>query len=615
MEMKCSNCNDIIKSSNLTLSCSHFLCSNCLSRKLLEQKFQPLSSKNIVELTCSCEGKITVPFKGCLENITQPVIVNNKSKKGSHKCFYHKEFKANIFCKDCKKFICKKCQNDEKNPGNNHSNHSIITPGKYQKTMNNIKKNLRFKTFDQCMKFIDAKQDEIIRDFNEKCDKSKKIVEDIFNKIKEIQKNYNLRIEHQKNNLKNIFSIIRQVYNSFYSELEIKDDKIDFPSYEFVSKLNYQISNITCNSINFKEFEEISSALNKIDNSHYYNIKFDFSKINYKESDKINDNEGIIVLCPLKCIENSFACGTEKGKIKIYTKNSEDYEYNESGSWNNDKEYSEKEEKINSITSLIEPNKMENILISGSTDKSLRIFTVIQNENKCKIIKEKEFLNNGIILDIFQLSDGRIAYSSSDKRITILEFDSDTKKFSQTIEINNSNVGFEKCLSEIQIFENDENNKQLISGGINGILKKWDISSGKLVEKIKLKNQKLITCITIINSHKLAIGTEEGIIIIFDFFEQNGYKTINAHDKKYINALCFSEYNQNLFSCSKDKTIKIWNLENLKCTNTLQNQHDKNINDIILNGNSLISCSIDETIKIYNIEGYENDDNKYNDFV
>ena len=35
----------------------------------------------------------------------------------------------------------------------------------------------------------------------------------------------------------------------------------------------------------------------------------------------------------------------------------------------------------------------------------------------------------------------------------------------------------------------------------------------------------------------------------------------------------------------------------------------------ILNGNSLISCSIDETIKIYNIEGYENDDNKYNDFV
>ena len=620
MEMKCSNCNDIIKSSNLTLSCSHFLCSNCLSRKLLEQKFQPLSSKNIVELTCSCEGKITVPFKGCLENITQPVIVNNKSKKGSHKCFYHKEFKANIFCKDCKKFICKKCQNDEKNPGNKHSNHSIITPGKYQKTMNNIKKNLRFKTFDQCMKFIDAKQDEIIRDFNEKCDKSKKIVEDIFNKIKEIQKNYNLRIEHQKNNLKNIFSIIRQVYNSFYSELEIKDDKIDFPSYEFVSKLNYQISNITCNSINFKEFEEISSALNKIDNSHYYNIKFDFSKINYKESDKINDNEGIIVLCPLKCIENSFACGTEKGKIKIYTKNMEDNEYAESGSWSIDKDPS----KTESITSLIEPKKMDNILIAASSDKKLRVLTISNNNNKCTISSvKKEFDNNGIILDIFELNDGRISFSTSDGRIKIWNLNEEYN-YNKIIEIKNKDVGFEKCLSEIQIFENDENNKQLVSGGgninkneKNGVLKKWDINSGKLEEALLFDNTKSITCITIINNHKLALGSDEGIIIIYDSFNKGGITTIIGH-KNYINSMYYLNTNHTLFSCSKDLNIKIWNLDSLQCINTLKKQHTSNIYDIILCNNDLISCSNDHYVNIYTIDdtGDNNDANEenYDDF-
>ena len=161
-----------------------------------------------------------------------------------------------------------------------------------------------------------------------------------------------------------------------------------------------------------------------------------------------------------------------------------------------------------------------------------------------------------------------------------------------------------------------------MSGGINGILKRWDISSGKLEEKIQFEKQNLLTCITIINNHKIAIGSEEGFIIIFDFFAKDGIKYINAHYKKCINALCFSKYSQTLFSCSKDRNIKIWNLETLKCTNILENQHEQNVNDIVLCGNNLISCSIDKTINIYSIEG--NDENnklkeeseeKYDDFV
>ena len=476
MDLKCSNCNNIILSSNLTYSCSHYLCNSCLSRKILQQNFKPLTSKKLVELTCSCKGKITVPFKTCLENISQPEIQINKNKKASHKCFYHKEYNNNIYCKDCKKFICKKCETDEKNPGNNHINHVTITPEEYKKTIQNIKKNLRFKTYDQIMKFLDEKEDEIVKDFIYKCNESKKTIENISKKIKEIQDKYALIIEQQKNNLKNIFLIIRKVYNNFYAELESVNSKIDVPSFEFISKLNSQLSNITYDSFNFEEIDEISISLNKIDTSHFYDLNFDFYKMTYENAETKSLGEGVIVLCPLRCIKDSFACGTEKGKIKIFTKNQDDYEYNEYGSWNKE---NENPSKINSITSLIEPKKMDNYLISGGTDKFLRIFNITQNENKCKITCQEEFGKNGIILDVFQLSDGRIAFSSSDKKITILEYDSDTKKFSQTIEIKNSDVGFEKCLSEIQIFENDVSNKQLMSGGINGILKRWDISSGK----------------------------------------------------------------------------------------------------------------------------------------
>ena len=615
MDIKCSNCscdlsNPVFQSSYIQFSCSHFLCNNCVSRKILQQNFKPLTSKNLVELTCSCKGKKSISFKDCLDLVSKPEIPNNKGKKNSNRCFYHKEYNKNIFCKDCKKFICEKCEKDETNPENNHVNHAVITLEEYQQAIKNIKNNLRYKNLNQCLKYIDEKQDEILQDFNKKCDESKKIIEDAFNKLKEIQKDYALKIEQEKTNLKNIFLIIRKVYNNFYSDLEIKNSRANLPSFDSISKINQQLNNITYNTINFDEIEKISTALNKIDTTHFYEIKFDFGKVAYDQSDSQNLGEGILVLCPLSSIPNSFACGTEKGKIKILSKKEGDYEYTESGSWSADSAL-----RTPSINSLIELKKLENHLISGGNDKIIRIFSITTNDNKCKITKEEEFENDGIILDIFQLSNGRIAYSTSDNKISIIEFNTETKKFKNIINIKNNDVGFEKCLSEIQIFENDENNKQLVSGGINGILKRWDISSEKLEDKIKLGGKKLLTCITIINNHKLAIGTEEGFIIIFDYFRPQNCQSIYGH-KNYINRLFFSKYNHNLFSCSKDKSIKIWNIDNLKCTNILENPRDKNVNDIILCKNDLISCSIDHNIYIYNIEGNENDENneEYNDF-
>ena len=620
MDLKCSNCDSQINDSNIKCSGEHFLCSKCLSRQILLQNFSPLSSKDCIELICSCKGKISIPFKECLNYLNQPEIIKGRSK--SNRCFYHKEYKSNIFCRDCKKFICKLCEKD-KNPENDHSNHVILTFEDFQKVVKEKKKHLRFKNYDKCIKFIDDKEDEIVSDFKNKCAQSEKIIEDTIEKIKQIKDNYIKKYRIVENNLKNIFLIIKQCYNNYYSELEQQSGKIDLPSFEFISKIVQQLDNITYTPYNFEEFEKISNALNKIDTSHYYDIKFDFKKIVYEKSDSLDLDEGVLVLCPLTCLKKSFACGTEKGKIKIYSKKDEDNEYTESGVWNKESTGGY------SITSLIEPRKRENLLISGSTDKSLRVFSVIKSDNNCKINLENEFRNEGIILDIFQLSDGRIAYSTSEKKISILEYDTDTNKFKNIININNNNIQFEKCLSEIQKFEDDETNKQLISGGIKGILKRWDIYSGKLEEKIHLttiksglkkpisaKNIKYLTCMTAINSHTLAIGTEEGFIIIFDYFSKNGYKIIYGH-KNYINALYYSKSSNNLFSCSKDRDIKIWNLNTLKCTATLKEQHEQNINDIILCGNDLISCSIDKTINIYNIDSNENNDNgeeKYNDF-
>ena len=665
METKCLNCNNIINKSNITFSCSHYLCGKCLSRKLLLEKFRPLATIDSIELTCSCKGKANVSFKNCLESISEPEIQKKSSKicnehnmisnmycpsckkwlcdkciysyhnnlfknhklryenKGvSVKCFYHRDYKNDIFCKTCGKLICRKCQTDESNQENNHRGHATVPLEEYKKSIKNMKSNMRFKNYDQFMKFIDQKQDEITKDFNIKCDQSEIVINDAILMLNKIKNEYIFKYRQEKENLKNIFLIIKQVYNNFYSEFEQDSNKIDLSSFEFLTKMNQHLSNIIYKPRNFDKFEEIKNALNKINKDIFYDINFNFTKLDFEKSESIDVEEGVTILCPLKCIKNSFACGTEKGKIKIYTKNSEDNEYAETGSWSMNEDSS----KTESITSLIEPKKMENILIAASSDKKLRVFLIKNNNNKCDISFKKEFDNNGIILDIFELNDGRISFSTSDGRIKIWNLNEEYN-YNKIFEIKNKDVGFEKCLSEIQIFENDENNKQLVSGGgyINkfekkGVLKKWDINSGKLEEAILFDDSKSITCITIINNHKLALGSDEGNIFIYDSFDKNGINTIIGH-KNYINAMYYLNKNHNLFSCSKDLTIKIWNIDSLKCINTLKRQHTSNIYDIILCDNDLISCSNDHNINIYTIDETEDDNHndaseeKYDDFA
>ena len=109
---------------------------------------------------------------------------------------------------------------------------------------------------------------------------------------------------------------------------------------------------------------------------------------------------------------NMLAVGDIRKVLIALSKKEGDYEYSDSGIWS-----AGHESNLSSITSLVELKKLENYLISGGSDKIVRIFSISKYDNNCRITKEKEFENGGIILDIFQLSNGRIAYSTSNNTI------------------------------------------------------------------------------------------------------------------------------------------------------------------------------------------------------
>ena len=642
MEIKCNKCNSILASSNLKFSCSHFLCNKCLSRELLLKKFFPLTKEKSVEMSCSCGGKITVPFDTCLKNISGVEIQKKKNKYCKQhkeksdtycqtcriwlcpqcisdfhnanykthklcsedklitsKCFYHRQCPNELFCKDCNKLICNNCLTDT-NPENNHKNHSTFTLENYHKMIKDKRKNLRFKSYNAIMKYIVDKETEITQDFSGKCNESKNYIDEAIKKLEELKEKYISQYDKHLANLKNIFSIIKESYKNFYREMG--GDKIDLYSFDFISKIKEELNTIEYTPINFDLIKEIHTSLNKIKDSKYYNIKFNFRKLFYELSESIDTDAGVTCICPLKSINNSFACGLNNGEIKIYSKNDGEYSM-----------IAESHKSDQGINTIIELEKTEKHLITGSSDNIIRIWSINSNNDKYSLSCKKEIHNDGAILSILELSESekRIASSTSDNKIKIWYISPQSPK-EQDIIIENKNfeVSYERCLVEASIFKNDEKKKQLISGGRKGILKCWDIYSGKRGNIFDLGCDQPITCMININNHVLAIGTIGGLIIIIDLFNQQK-KYLNGHSDA-INSMYYFDSKKHIFSCSKDTTIKEWDYETLKCTNILSGQHTSIIYGVCICGKDLISCSNDKTINIYSTEEDENDE--YNDF-
>ena len=115
----------------------------------------------------------------------------------------------------------------------------------------------------------------------------------------------------------------------------------------------------------------------------------------------------------------------------------------------------------------------------------------------------------------------------------------------------------------------------------------------KLLKRRKCKFEKRST--GFLNSD-FGIFTYEEEIKLEEILTLNGH-----HDDVYS---VISLESNKLISCSKDKTIKIWNLETGQCLKTLT-EHSLPVNTIFLLANhKLASGSSDKTVKIWNLDTY-----------
>lgn len=263
------------------------------------------------------------------------------------------------------------------------------------------------------------------------------------------------------------------------------------------------------------------------------------------------------------------ASGSGQGSISVWNLN------------NNSKQtWKEHTEAVNSIA--ITPNAQ--ILISGSDDKTIKIWNLISGE-VVRTLTE----HNDAISSIAISPDGETFASGSwDKTARI--WDLKTGELKQTL------IGHANLIAALTFTPDGQN---LITASKDKTIKIWDAKTGQLKNTLSGHKISVLSIAISPNGQILASGDGDGSIKIWNLTTGELIKTLTGHNDG-VWSIAITPDNSTLISGSWDKTIKIWQLDNGALKSTLTG-HTDYVNTLAISkdGATLISGSWDGKINLW----------------
>ena len=245
--------------------------------------------------------------------------------------------------------------------------------------------------------------------------------------------------------------------------------------------------------------------------------------------------------------------------------------------WQIENSYPIKEIKENGIIFCLLEFE-QNFVLSGNNKNEIYLWDIISGE--------KEYIFNfsghkSSINCLVKCNDNIFASSSNDKTIKIWDFFG--RKEIRTLDENDGGV---VCLIKLK-------DGKLCSGSEKSI-KIWDWENGECINTIGIHN-KSVKCLCELDNGYLLSGFDNKNISILKNYKNEGI--LYGHENQ-VNSLFQIDKNY-IASSSLDNTIKVWDIQNKRCLQTLKG-HSSNVTCVIkLHNNSLASCSYDKTIKIW----------------
>lgn len=220
-----------------------------------------------------------------------------------------------------------------------------------------------------------------------------------------------------------------------------------------------------------------------------------------------------------------------------------------------------------------------NLLYSVSSDYSLKIWDVLNQEIK------KSFKLNALAYSIYLDHNNNILLGLNNGNIQVIKKDNSI----QTIRTNESIAffSFSQSQNENEIFVGSSNGKLFVLNAKDYTIKSHiNLNCGKIRKQFVIKDLLYLACQ---NGFIYKINTSTKKIINF----------INQHENG-VNSICLEINNENiLYSGGKDALLKAFDIS-LNQTIKIIPAHNYAIYDIIqLNESTLVSCSRDKTIKVW----------------
>lgn len=578
----CNKCN-LLSNYLIIHSCSHEICLNCIFKYYISNNFKGLTESSIKIICPICkEGEEEINLDDWIELLNEMLLQKNRNYIQSENkdntnvdnyCTTHRGKIIIKYCPECKINLCEKCLNEihnihfenhklidsekmKSNKKKNDINNQIMDDLKNNKELNELQEKETFfmQKLESDSIMLIAKVNQLIKDLNS-------ILDTLTNKINNFQ-----------NNMKKIFQIINLSYYNYYAS-DLQDKK------EIIMSKKLVDFNMISKKLDLNEI--ISSSQKLLKNiekeNQIYNFEFRFEGEEYKKKYSLkpsNDNnekpECVTKIIELKQIHKLIA-GLISGQIYIWDLDSRNIDYSIDA-------------HKSAIWTMIKLSN--NNIVTGSSDKLIKIFDIINQNNNEPLIKLRG--HKGTVFCIAEIEKNKIISGSEDKTIKI--WDLNTKKC--IISLEDPNGSKINCLYPLK------DNGFIITGGDDNLIKIWNIYS-KYIPNVLAGHECTVWSLVSLNDEDslIASGSSDNTIKIWDLFNLRCLFTLEGHENTISGLKVLN--NSLLISSSWDQTAKIWNIRTKNCVFTLKGHKNIVWDAIQLDSGELATCSSDMNIIVW----------------
>ena len=147
--------------------------------------------------------------------------------------------------------------------------------------------------------------------------------------------------------------------------------------------------------------------------------------------------------------------------------------------------------------------------------------------------------------------------------------------------------------------------KTIVSGGDDGILRLWDITSGKAIgQPFKGHEGSVISVAFSPDGKTLVSGGQDGTLRLWDTSGKAIGQPFKGHESS-IKSVAFSPDGKTIVSGGEDKTVRLWDITSGKAIGQPFKGHEGSVISVAFSpdGKTLVSSGIDGTLRLWDTSG------------